>query len=95
MLIWVRDILVELSDENWDDPTNRFKVKVRAIGPLKHKRDRLGICIDIHRETGFIRKDVYSVLDRVTSYLESEGYRKLGDDIFDGYNCCIIYRWRG
>lgn len=91
----VRDILVELSDENWDDPSNRFKVKVEAIGPLKNKMDKLGICINIHRGSGFIRKDVYPTLERVTSYLESEGYKKLGDDIFDGYNCCIIYRWRG
>ena len=91
----VRDILVELSDENWDDPSNRFKVKVEAIGPLKHKKDKLGISITIHRASGFIRSDVYPSLERVTSYLTSEGYRKLGDDIFDGYNCNIIYRYRG
>jgi hypothetical protein len=89
----VRDILVELSDENWDDPSNRFKVKVEAIGPLKHKKDKLGISITIHRASGFIRSDVYPSLERVTSYLTSEGYRKLADDIFDGYNCNIIYRW--
>lgn len=89
----VRDILVELSDENWDDPSNRFKVKVKAIGSLSHKRDKLSI--DIHRASGFIRSDVYPVLERVTSYLTSEGYRKSGNDIFDGYNCNIIYRYRG
>lgn len=89
----VRDILVELSDENWDDPSNRFKVKVKAIGSLSHKRDKLSI--DIHRASGFIRSDVYPSLERVTSYLASEGYRKSGNDIFDGYNCNIIYRYRG
>ena len=89
----INDILLELSDENWDEQKDRFKFRVEAIGPIKSKDDKLGISLNIHRDSGFIRSDVYPIIDRITSYLNSEGYTKRGMDIFDGYNCNVIYRY--
>lgn len=85
----VNDILIELSDENWDDSVDRFKYRVTETSNQKGQN---GLSIDIHRETGFTRKDVYPTIDRITNYLKSEGYIRYGMDIFDGYNCNVFYR---
>lgn len=89
----VNDILLELTDEKYDLPKERFRVKVEAIGPIHKYTDKLGIVIRIRRDDGFILKDIEEVVNRIDSYLESEGYHKSGRVSFDGYDYGMIYRY--
>lgn len=87
------DICQELKDDNWDDPLSQFSTEIKAVGPLKNKEDKLGIYIRISRREGFVvTKSFEETLNRIDSFLTSEGYKKKGYHKFDGYHYEILYR---
>ena len=83
----VKDILLELSDDNWDDSKNRFSTEVEAM-PC---RGMLSIYVYINKPSGYIRKDLEDVINRLSDYLGSLGYEKRGADRFDGYQCKVQF----
>ena len=90
----VSDMLYEITDDNWDLPKDRFKSKVQAVGPLYNSSCKLGILIEISRQSGFIIKDIEPIVSRINSYLESEGYQRVGIDKFDCYGYNMVYRFK-
>ncbi len=77
----IKDILLELSDDNWDDSKNRFHTEVETM-PC---RGMLSIYVYINKPSGYIRKDLEDIISRLSAYLEPLGYEKKGSDRFDGY----------
>lgn len=89
----LNDIFLELTDDNFDIKEKRFRVKIQPCGPLYNYNDKLSILIEILKPEGFLRKDVYPIMDRVDEYLTSEGYCKYGVDKFSGYAYSSVYRY--
>jgi hypothetical protein len=82
----VKDILLELSDDNWDDINNRFYTEVDTM-PC---RGMLSIYIYISRPSGFIRRDIEDIIDRLSSYLGSLGYENRGTKTGFNSNQCKV-----
>jgi hypothetical protein len=82
----VKDILLELSDDNWDDINNRFYTEVDTM-PC---RGMLSIYIYISKPSGFIRREIEDIIDRLSSYLGSLGYENRGTKTGFNSNQCKV-----
>ena len=82
----VKDILLELSDDNWDDINNRFYTEVETM-PC---RGMLSIYIYISKPSGFIRRELEDIIDRLSSYLGYLGYENRGTKTGFNSNQCKV-----
>ena len=74
VLDYINDILIDLKDDG-------FEIAINPSGVSNNKHIvRQQISITIERSNRFKYSDIMPIVDRLTSYLKTEGYSKIGDN---------------